>query len=31
MIETGRNGVHHLMMETFSLDDVGQATTSPPA
>jgi 2,3-dihydroxybiphenyl 1,2-dioxygenase len=25
MIETGRGGVHHLMMELFSLDDVGQA------
>jgi 2,3-dihydroxybiphenyl 1,2-dioxygenase len=25
MIETGRNGVHHLMMELFGLDDVGQA------
>ena len=24
-IETGQNGVHHLMMELFSLDDVGQA------
>jgi 2,3-dihydroxybiphenyl 1,2-dioxygenase len=24
MIETGRGGVHHLMMELFSLDDVGQ-------
>ena len=24
-IETGRNGVHHLMVELFSLDDVGQA------
>ncbi|MEN2793215.1 VOC family protein [Sphingomonas oligophenolica] len=24
-IETGHNGVHHLMMELFSLDDVGQA------
>lgn len=24
MIETGRNGLHHLMMELFSLDDVGQ-------
>jgi 2,3-dihydroxybiphenyl 1,2-dioxygenase len=24
-IETGRNGMHHLMMELFSLDDVGQA------
>jgi len=23
-IETGRNGVHHLMVELFSLDDVGQ-------
>jgi 2,3-dihydroxybiphenyl 1,2-dioxygenase len=25
MIETGTNGMHHLMMELFSLDDVGQA------
>jgi 2,3-dihydroxybiphenyl 1,2-dioxygenase len=25
LIETGRNGVHHLMVELFSLDDVGQA------
>lgn len=25
LIETGRNGIHHLMMELFSLDDVGQA------
>lgn len=25
MVETGVNGVHHLMMELFSLDDVGQA------
>ena len=24
MIETGRNGLHHLMIELFSLDDVGQ-------
>jgi 2,3-dihydroxybiphenyl 1,2-dioxygenase len=24
-IETGKNGVHHLMVELFSLDDVGQA------
>ena len=24
MIETGRNGLHHLMVELFSLDDVGQ-------
>lgn len=24
MVETGRNGVHHLMVELFSLDDVGQ-------
>jgi len=24
IIETGRDGVHHLMMELFSLDDVGQ-------
>jgi 2,3-dihydroxybiphenyl 1,2-dioxygenase len=23
-IETGKNGVHHLMIELFSLDDVGQ-------
>jgi len=23
-IETGKNGVHHLMVELFSLDDVGQ-------
>lgn len=25
LIETGHNGVHHLMMEVFDLDDVGQA------
>jgi 2,3-dihydroxybiphenyl 1,2-dioxygenase len=25
MIETGQNSVHHLMMELFMLDDVGQA------
>jgi 2,3-dihydroxybiphenyl 1,2-dioxygenase len=24
-LETGRNGMHHLMVELFSLDDVGQA------
>jgi 2,3-dihydroxybiphenyl 1,2-dioxygenase len=24
MVETGKNGVHHLMVEMFSLDDVGQ-------
>ena len=24
VIETGRNGLHHLMMELYSLDDVGQ-------
>lgn len=24
MVETGRTGFHHLMMELFSLDDVGQ-------
>jgi 2,3-dihydroxybiphenyl 1,2-dioxygenase len=24
LIETGRNGMHHLMLELFSLDDVGQ-------
>lgn len=24
LIETGKNGLHHLMMELFSLDDVGQ-------
>jgi 2,3-dihydroxybiphenyl 1,2-dioxygenase len=24
-IETGKNGVHHLMVELFSFDDVGQA------
>jgi 2,3-dihydroxybiphenyl 1,2-dioxygenase len=24
-IETGKNDIHHLMMELFSLDDVGQA------
>ena len=23
-IETGRNAIHHLMVELFSLDDVGQ-------
>jgi 2,3-dihydroxybiphenyl 1,2-dioxygenase len=25
MIETGKNGMHHLMVEMFSLDDVGQS------
>lgn len=25
LIETGKSGVHHLMVEMFSLDDVGQA------
>lgn len=25
LIETGKNGVHHVMMEHYSLDDVGQA------
>jgi 2,3-dihydroxybiphenyl 1,2-dioxygenase len=25
MIETGRSGLHHVMMELFMLDDVGQA------
>jgi len=25
LIETGRNGLHHLMLEHFMLDDVGQA------
>jgi 2,3-dihydroxybiphenyl 1,2-dioxygenase len=25
LIETGRNGMHHLMLELFSLDDVGQS------
>jgi 2,3-dihydroxybiphenyl 1,2-dioxygenase len=25
LIETGRTGIHHIMMELFSLDDVGQA------
>src|SRR5262245_31401125 len=25
MIETGRSGIHHLMVELMSLDDVGQA------
>ena len=25
LIETGKTGVHHLMVELFSLDDVGQA------
>jgi 2,3-dihydroxybiphenyl 1,2-dioxygenase len=25
LIETGKNGIHHLMVELFSLDDVGQA------
>ncbi len=24
LVETGRNGLHHLMVELFSLDDVGQ-------
>ena len=25
LIETGRNGIHHMMVELYSLDDVGQA------
>jgi len=25
LIETGKNGMHHLMVELFSLDDVGQS------
>ncbi len=25
MVETGRNSIHHLMMELYMLDDVGQA------
>jgi len=25
LMETGRNGMHHLMVELFSLDDVGQS------
>ena len=25
MIETGRSGIHHIMLELLSLDDVGQA------
>jgi hypothetical protein len=25
MIETGKAGIHHIMMELFNLDDVGQA------
>jgi len=25
LLETGRNGMHHLMVELFSLDDVGQS------
>jgi 2,3-dihydroxybiphenyl 1,2-dioxygenase len=25
LLESGRNGMHHLMVELFSLDDVGQA------
>jgi 2,3-dihydroxybiphenyl 1,2-dioxygenase len=25
VIQTGRSGIHHIMMEVFSLDDVGQA------
>jgi len=25
LIETGKNGIHHMMVELFSLDDVGQA------
>src|SRR4051812_4879343 len=24
-LETGKNGIHHMMMELFNLDDVGQA------
>lgn len=35
LIGTGRKGIHHLMMELFSLDDVGQAydlaMLDPPA
>ena len=25
LIETGKSGMHHMMVELFSLDDVGQA------
>ena len=25
LIDTGNNGLHHLMVELFSLDDVGQS------
>ena len=25
LLETGKNGIHHMMVELFSLDDVGQA------
>ena len=25
LLETGKNGIHHMMLELFSLDDVGQA------
>ncbi len=25
LLETGRNGIHHMMVELYSLDDVGQA------
>ena len=25
MVETGKNTIHHLMMELYMLDDVGQA------
>jgi 2,3-dihydroxybiphenyl 1,2-dioxygenase len=28
LIETGRNGMHHLMVEMFSLDDVGSSPSS---
>ena len=34
LIETGKNGMHHLMVELFSLDDVGQSydiASSEPA
>ena len=28
LLETGKNGIHHMMVESFSLDDVGKPTTS---
>jgi len=31
LIETGKSGMHHLMVELFSLDDVGQSYDARPA